>query len=86
MVYVLNQNGQPLMPTENHAKVRILLKQGKANVVNKCPFTIQLLYSQSDYTQKVTLGVDAGADISAFRQLQKTRCFSSQTQSLETIL
>ena len=42
MVYVLNQNGQPLMPTENHAKVRILLKQGKAKVVNKCPFTIQL--------------------------------------------
>ena len=35
MVYVLNQNGQPLMPTENHAKVRVLLKQGKAKVVNK---------------------------------------------------
>ena len=61
MVYVLNQNGQPLMPTENHAKVRILLKQGKANVVNKCPFTIQLLYSSPNYTQKVTLGVDSGS-------------------------
>ena len=24
MVYVLNQNGQPLMPTENHAKLRFL--------------------------------------------------------------
>lgn len=41
MVYVLNQNGQPLMPTENHTKVRVLLKQGKAKVVNKCPFTIR---------------------------------------------
>ena len=61
MVYVLNQNGQPLMPTENHAKVRILLKQGKAKVVNKCPFTIQLLYSSTNYTQKVTLGVDSGS-------------------------
>ena len=61
MVYVLNQNGQPLMPTENHAKVRVLLKQGKVKVVNKCPFTIQLLYSSTNYTQKVTLGVDSGS-------------------------
>lgn len=61
MVYVLNENGQPLMPTENHAKVRVLLKQGKAKVVNNCPFTIQLLYSSTNYTQPVTLGVDAGS-------------------------
>lgn len=61
MVYVLNQNGQPLMPTKNYAKVRVLLKQGKAKVVNKCPFTIQLLYSSTNYTQKVTLGVDSGS-------------------------
>lgn len=61
MVYVLNVNGQPLMPTENHAKVRILLRQGKAKVVNNCPFTIQLLYSSTNYTQPVTLGVDAGS-------------------------
>lgn len=44
MVYVLSKTGQPLMPTENHAKVRILLKQGKAKVVRRCPFTIQLLF------------------------------------------
>ena len=61
MVYVLNENGQPLMPTENHAKVRVLLRQGKAKVVNNCPFTIQLLYSSTNYTQLVTLGVDAGS-------------------------
>lgn len=61
MVYVLNENRQPLMPTENHAKVRVLLKQGKAKVVNNCPFTIQLLYSSTNYTQSVTLGVDAGS-------------------------
>ena len=31
MVYVIFQNGQPLMPTENHAKVRVLLKtKGKS--------------------------------------------------------
>lgn len=44
MVYVLNKDGQPIMPTSNHAKVRALLKKGKARVVKRCPFTIQLLY------------------------------------------
>ena len=61
MVYVLNKNGQPLMPTENYAKVRVLLKHGKAKVAKKCPFTIQLLYSSTNYIQKVTLGVDSGS-------------------------
>ena len=61
MVYVLSETGQPLMPTENHAKVRILLKQGKAKVIYRCPFTIRLLYSSTSYTQKVTLGVDSGS-------------------------
>ena len=42
MVYVLSKNGQPVMPTKNHSKVRLLLKSGKAKVVNRCPFTIQL--------------------------------------------
>lgn len=49
------------MPTENHAKVRILLKQKKAVVIKRCPFTIQLLYSSTNYTQDITLGVDAGS-------------------------
>lgn len=61
MVYVISQNGQPLMPTENHAKVRILLKSKKAKIVKRCPFTIQLLYSSTNYTQNINLGVDAGS-------------------------
>lgn len=61
MVYVLNQDGQPLMPTDNHAKVRVLLKTKKAKVVNRCPFTIKLLYSSTNYTQDINLGVDAGS-------------------------
>ena len=61
MVYVISQNGQPLMPTENHAKVRILLKNKKAKVIKRCPFTIQLLYNSMNYTQSITLGVDAGS-------------------------
>lgn len=61
MVYVLNSNGQPIMPTENHAKVRILLKTGRAKVIKRCPFTIQLQYRSTNYTQEVNLGVDAGS-------------------------
>ena len=61
MVYVLSQNGQPLMPTENHAKVRVLLKQRKAKVVKKCPFTIQLQYESTTHTQEINLGIDAGS-------------------------
>lgn len=60
MVYVISQNGQPLMPTENHAKVRILLKNNKAKVIKRCPFTIQLAYDSKNYTQDITLGVDSG--------------------------
>lgn len=63
MVYVISANGQPLMPTENHAKVRILLKSHKAKVIKKCPFTIQLAYETTNYTQEVTLGVDAGSKV-----------------------
>ena len=61
MVYVLSKSGQPIMPTKNHAKVRLLLKSGKAKVVNRCPFTIQLTGVSKTYTQNVTLGVDAGS-------------------------
>ncbi len=61
MVYVISKNGQPLMPTENYAKVRILLKQKKVKVVKKCPFTIQLAYDSTNYTQEITLGADSGS-------------------------
>ena len=61
MVYVLDIDGKPLMPTERHGKVRRLLKERKAKVVKKTPFTIQLLYNSTRYTQPVTLGVDAGS-------------------------
>lgn len=60
-VYVLDMNGQPLMPTRNGAKVRVLLKQKRAKVVSKCPFTIKLLYESTSFTQPLTLGVDTGS-------------------------
>ena len=62
MVYVLDINGQPLMPTERYGKVRRMLKSGKAKVVKRCPFVIQLSYTASTHeTQCVSLGVDAGS-------------------------
>ena len=61
MVYVLNINGEPLMPTERHGKVKHLLKTGKAVVVKRSPFTIKLTYEVKNYTQKITLGIDAGS-------------------------
>lgn len=61
MVYVISKTGQPIMPTENHAQVRLLLKTGKAKVVKRTPFTIQLTGTSKTFTQEVTLGVDAGS-------------------------
>ena len=61
MVYVLDTDGQPLMPTTRHGKVRRLLNSHLAKVVKRCPFTIQLLYQSTKETQPVSLGVDAGS-------------------------
>lgn len=60
MVYVQDINGKPMMPTTRYGKVRRLLKDKKAIVVNPCPFTIKLTYVTSDYKQQIVLGVDAG--------------------------
>ena len=61
MVYVVNTDGQPIMPTNRYGKVRHLLKDGKAKIIKRCPFTIQLLYKSTNYTQPVSLGIDAGS-------------------------
>ena len=60
VVYVLNKDNQPLMPCTSR-KARLLLKQNKATVVKRSPFTIKLNYGSSGYKQEITLGVDAGS-------------------------
>ena len=61
-VYVLDKNGQPLMPTSRFGKVRRLLKEGKAKVVRREPFTIKLLYEpETDIVQECYCGVDTGS-------------------------
>ena len=58
-VFVLNQHGKALMPCSPR-KARILLRDGKAKVIKKEPFTIQLLYGSSGYKQALSLGIDSG--------------------------
>ena len=60
LVYVLNKEGSPLMPCSS-AKARKLLKDGKAKIIKRDIFTIQLLYGSSGYKQEITLGVDTGS-------------------------
>jgi len=51
------------MPTKRHGRVKHLLRGGKAKVIKRTPFTIQLLYETTGYTQPITLGVDAGSKV-----------------------
>lgn len=60
MVYVLNREGKPLMPTTRYGRVRRLLRKGLAVVADYRPFTIQLTYDTPNGVQEVSLGVDAG--------------------------
>lgn len=73
MVYVLSINGKPLMPTNRHGKVRRLLKQGLAKVVKVKPFTIQLLYDTTTYTQDVILGIDSGYNYIGFSAITEKK-------------
>ena len=62
VVYVLNINGHPLMPTKRFGKVRKMLRDGLAKVVRREPFTIKLLYEpKTNVVQDLTLGVDTGS-------------------------
>ena len=62
-------------------KARILLKQGKAKVITREPFTIQFLYGTSGYKQPVTLGVDAGAKfIGLSASTGKQELYSSEVE------
>ena len=59
IVYVLSIDGKPLMPTKQQHS-RKLLKGGKAKVVKRKPFTIQLTVPSGEKVQKVVLGIDTG--------------------------
>ncbi|MFL5702891.1 MAG: RNA-guided endonuclease IscB, partial [Ktedonobacteraceae bacterium] len=63
VVFVLSPDRVPLMPC-CCVIARLLLKQGKAKVVRRTPFTIKPLSQPEDtYTQPLTLGIDTGSSV-----------------------
>jgi 5-methylcytosine-specific restriction endonuclease McrA len=80
IVYVLNMRGNPLMPT-TQSKARRLLKQKKAKVVKRIPFTIQLIIATGETKHECTLGVDIGyKNIGLSVVSKKQELFSANVQ------
>ena len=73
MVYVLNREGKPLMPTIRYGRVRRLFRKGYAVVVDYRPFTIQINYDTPNGVQEVNLGVDAGTKHVGFSATTKKK-------------
>lgn len=61
MIYVRSKEGKALMPSERGWRIGYLLRHGKAHVVSRVPFIVQLDYESTTYTQEVSLGIDAGS-------------------------
>ena len=80
MVYIIDKEGRPLMPTKRYGKVKWLLRRKQAKVVKRSLFTIQLLYEpQTHCTQPVTLGVDAGSKhVGLSASTEKEELFSAE--------
>ena len=62
-------------------KARMLLKQNKAKVIKRTPFTIQLLYASGETKQDISLGVDAGSKmVGLSATTEKEELFSSEVK------
>jgi hypothetical protein len=85
LVYVLNKNGESLMPT-TPKKAKKLLQQNKAKVITAKPFTIQLLFGSSGYKQDITLGIDSGyLNIGFSATTEKKELISGEVKLLQGI-
>ena len=60
VVYVIDAEGTPLLPT-THARARILLKKDRAEVVTVSPFTIRLKRKVNRPVGTFKVGIDDGA-------------------------
>lgn len=65
LVYVVNQNGKPLMPC-TPTKARKLLRDQRAKVLKRTPFTIKLLWDCEEHVQDITVGIDKGSHVTGF--------------------
>lgn len=73
------------MPTYP-AKARHLLEKGKAKVVKRTPFTIQLTYPTWEAKQPITLGVDAGSKhIGMSASTEKAELFACEVELRQDI-
>ena len=61
-VFVLSQEGKPLMPTTPR-RARVWLQAKRARVVRRDPFTIRLRFATSAHVQKAVVGVDTGSQV-----------------------
>lgn len=59
---MLNPLAKPLMPCSART-ARVLLRSGKAKVVQKTPFVIQLAHGSSGYKQEIVGGLDTGSKV-----------------------
>src|SRR5438034_6551997 len=70
VVYVVNQNGHPLMPCKP-SKARKLLRDGRAKVTRRSPFTVQLLWDCEEHVQEVITGIDKGSRMTGLASVGK---------------
>jgi len=70
--FVLNKNGQPLMPCKP-AKARRLLREKKAKVVKSSPFAIKLIHGCTGYKQEVVAGMDTGSKVIGTAAISNSR-------------
>ena len=83
MVRVIAKDGTVLQPTNRHGKVRRLLRDGKAKVISKEPFTIQLLYkTKSKKTQPIRVYFDTGSKYQGFALVSNNKVISKGTIEL----
>ena len=63
-------------------RARLLLKQGKAKIIDYKPFTIQLLYATGETTQQIKVGIDSGAKYIGFAITSGNKVFGKGTIEL----
>lgn len=81
MIYVRSKECKALMPTERGGRIGYLLRHGKAHVVSRVPFVVQLNYESTTYTQEVSLGIDAGSKhVGASASTEKKELLAAQVE------
>lgn len=87
MIYVKSKDGKAIMPSERGGRIGYLLRHGKAHVVSRVPFVVQLNYESTTYTQDVSLGIDAGSKhIGVSVSSEKKELFAAQVELRSDII